>query len=78
MVTGGLAGFGLGMLCGVLTEGSSWPGILLRASTGALAMGLLLRWWAAILFRCVAEAQAERQSALAQSKAASPLIPGTR
>ncbi|HYG35195.1 MAG TPA: hypothetical protein VEC99_10445 [Clostridia bacterium] len=78
MVTGGLAGFSVGTLGGLLTEGSSWPGILLRASISALVAGLLLRWLAGVFAHCLAQAHAERQSALAQAKAASPVPPPTR
>ena len=73
MVTGGLLGFGLGLLCGLLTQGSEWPGILLRASIAALVAGLLLRWWAALFLRCVSRAHAERQAALAGAKPPSAL-----
>lgn len=73
MVAGGLLGFGLGLLCGFATEGSAWPGILLRASVAALLAGLLLRWWAGVFARCLARAHADRQAALAAAKPPSPL-----
>jgi hypothetical protein len=75
MLAGGWAGFGLGTVSGLLTEGSSWPGILFRASIAALGGGLLLRWWAWVLARCVAEAHAERQAAAAQNRASTPAGP---
>jgi hypothetical protein len=75
MLAGGWAGFGLGIVSGLVTEGSSRRGILLRASVAALGGGLLLRWWAWVLARCVAEAQAERQAAAAQNRASAPSGP---
>jgi hypothetical protein len=77
MVAGGLTGFGLGTVCGLMTEGSSWPGILLRASVAALVAGVLLRWWSGVLARCVAQAHADRQAADA-AKPPTPLLPLTR
>ena len=75
MLAGGWAGFSLGTLAGLLTEGSSWPGILLRASIAALGGGLLLRWWAWVLARCVAEARAERQAAVTKNRVSTPSGP---
>ena len=75
MITGGLAGFGLGVSCGVLTQGSSWSGILWRASVAALAAGLLLRWWFGVLARCFAQARAEREAAAQGGPKPNPALP---
>jgi hypothetical protein len=80
MLIGGMVGFGAATLCGVLTDGSSWPGILVRASLCALAGGLMMRWLAGVLAGCLREAHADRQAALAAAvankapAAAKPLI----
>ena len=73
MVAGGLAGFSLTTLCGILSDGSAWPDILFRASVAALAGGLLLRWWAGVFVQALAQAHAEREAARAAAKPASPL-----
>jgi hypothetical protein len=76
-MAGGLTGFALGLLCGLLTEGSSWPGILLRASVAAVAAALLLRWWLRVFAGCLAEARAQRRAASA-AKEVGPLSSFTR
>jgi hypothetical protein len=74
MAAGGLMGFGVGTVCGLIAEGSSWPGILVRASIASLIGGILLRWWAGVYGRCVAEAHAERQAARDAQNPPSPLL----
>ena len=69
MIAGGIVRFAIGVVSGLATEGSSWPGILVRASTGALAAGLLLRWWGRVWTDCWQQAQAERQAALEKTQA---------
>ena len=71
MISGGVLGFGIGVLSGVVTEGSTWPVILLRASIGALAAGVLLRWWGHVWAQCWNQAQAERQAAREKTPTAS-------
>ena len=44
MITGGLIGFLIGIVSGVVQR-SEWPSVIGRASVAALAAGLLLRWW---------------------------------
>jgi hypothetical protein len=78
MVAGGLAGFGLGTLGGVLTEGSSWPGILFRSSVAALVAGCLMRWWAGVFTRCLAQAHTERLAAQANAKPPATFSPPKR
>jgi len=67
MIAGGTAGFGMGLLLGLATEGTTWPAILLRASVAALVSGLLLRWWVRVWTGCWLQAQAERQNAADKS-----------
>lgn len=55
MITGGLAGFLIGMAFG-LAQQSAWPTVLLRASVSTLCAGLLFRWWAGIWIRSIQEA----------------------
>lgn len=74
MLAGGGLGFVLGILSGSLTEGSSWPGILVRSSVAALAAGLLVRWWVGVLARCIAVADAERENAKGVRAPASPFL----
>jgi hypothetical protein len=63
MIAGGTIGFGIGTVLGLATDGTTWPVILLRASVGALVVGLLLRWWARLWNACWLQAQAEHQAA---------------
>jgi hypothetical protein len=47
MMMGGLLGFGLGIVTGLVKE-ISWPALFLRACVTALLSGLLFRWWARV------------------------------
>jgi formate/nitrite transporter FocA (FNT family) len=69
MITGGAVGFGIGVLSGLATDGTAWPAVLIRASVGALVLGLLFRWWAGVWAGCWVQAQTERQSAEEKSEA---------
>ena len=71
MIAGGTGGFGIAVLLGLATDGTTWPLILLRASVGALAIGLLLRWWARVWTGCWLQAQAARQAETENSSVAS-------
>jgi hypothetical protein len=75
MIAGGLGGFGLGTLCGLSTQGSAWPGILLRASIAALGTGWLFRWWGGVFARCLAQAHAEARAKLSAERSATPAPP---
>jgi len=70
MIAGGTAGFGTGVLFGLAADGTTWPAILLRASVGSLALGLLFRWWARVWMGCWLQAQAERRAATEKNPAA--------
>lgn len=73
MLTGGWLGFGLGLVGGLVTEGSTWPGTLLRACVGMLGLGLLFRWWGSLCLGCLAEARLEAaQSSETASKDSKP------
>jgi hypothetical protein len=63
MILGGAIGFDIGVLSGLVTEGSTWPTILLRSSIGALVAGLLMRWWAGIWSSCWQQVNNERMKA---------------
>jgi len=78
MAFGGLAGFSLSMGCGLLSEGSTWSGLLLRSTISALLCGLLLKWWVGVAARCLTQAQQERQAAAAANKPPQPLSGLTR
>jgi uncharacterized membrane protein YeaQ/YmgE (transglycosylase-associated protein family) len=72
---GGLIGFGLAVLVGMLSEGVTWPGNLLRGCIGALAGGLLLRRWAGLFARSNRDTNAEPLASDASSF--SPKVPGS-
>jgi hypothetical protein len=44
MIMGGIVGFGLGLVTGLVKD-ISWPALFLRACVSALLAGLLFRWW---------------------------------
>jgi hypothetical protein len=50
MITGGLAGFLIGIISGCFRNGE-WPTVIWRASVGACGAGVLLRWWGGIWLR---------------------------
>ncbi len=66
MAFGALAGFGLGILCG-LTASASWPRIVVHASASAVGLAFLMRWWRRVWLRSLGEART--QQALAAQKA---------
>jgi hypothetical protein len=66
MITGGLAGFAIGIVFGLVQQ-SSWPSVIWRASVAALGAGLLMRWWGGIWCRSLQ--QAYQEHALAQAQA---------
>ena len=59
MITGGLEGFLIGLIVGLATPDSTWPGITFRASAAALAGGWLFRWWCGVLIHNLNAAQQE-------------------
>ncbi len=65
MIMGGLLGFGLGVVTGLVKE-ISWPALFLRACVTALISGLLFRWWGRVwlsgLRDSIAAKAAEKQS----------------
>ena len=44
MIMGGLVGFGIGVVTGLVKE-ITWPALFLRACVASLFSGLLFRWW---------------------------------
>jgi len=44
MMMGGLIGFGIGVVTGLVKE-VTWPALFLRACVAAFFSGLLFRWW---------------------------------
>ena len=60
MILGGLLGFLIGIACGSAQQ-SAWPTVIWRASTAALAGGLLLRWWGRIWTDGLQQAWRERE-----------------
>jgi hypothetical protein len=70
MITGGLLGFAIGVVFGLLQE-SQWPAVLWRASVAALCAGILLRWWGRLWARSVHMACRERQ---AEKSGATPAL----
>jgi hypothetical protein len=61
MVLGGLIGFGIGVGFS-WAQGSSWPAIVWRAASAALAAGLLLRWWGRVWVQALSDSQRERRA----------------
>ena len=61
MIFGGMLGFVMGITLGLAQE-SSWPEVLWRASGGALAAGLLMRWWGGLWVRSLKEAHLDRMT----------------
>lgn len=65
MIMGGLLGFGIGVVTGLVKE-ISWPALFLRACVTALISGLLFRWWGRVwlsgLKDSMAAKAAEKQS----------------
>jgi hypothetical protein len=66
MAFGALAGFALGILCG-LTAATSWQRIVVHASASAVGLAFLMRWWRRVWIRSLGEART--QQALAAQKA---------
>jgi hypothetical protein len=66
MIMGGLTGFGIGVVTGLMKE-VSWPALFLRACVAALISGLLFRWWGRVwlsgLKDSLAARRQEKQSA---------------
>lgn len=61
MLTGAMLGFLLGIALG-LGAGSDWPSTLWHACAGALALGVLMRWWARVWLRGFHETLEQRRS----------------
>lgn len=70
MIMGGLVGFGIGVVTGLVKE-ISWPALFLRACVTALLSGLLFRWWGRVwiggLKDSLAQAAAARNGAAKNS-----------
>lgn len=59
MILGGLIGFGLGLLGGLL-QGCAWPQVFGRACVAALLAGIVLRWWGQVWAKNFQKAVEER------------------
>lgn len=75
MLAGGLAGFALAMLGGLSSAHVDWPLLLLKASIAALVGGIITRWWAGLVGKCLVEARLEYQTRQETSKMAQASIP---
>ena len=62
MITGGLLGFLIGLVFGMVQE-SSWPSVIWRASVASLGAGILVRWWGGLWVRCLQQAYEEKLAA---------------
>ena len=66
MIMGGMLGFAIGAVTGIVKE-ISWPALFLRSCVTALIAGLLFRWWGQVwlngLRDSLAQKPAEKQSA---------------
>jgi hypothetical protein len=59
MILGGMIGFGFGITVGV-TQNSSWPTVIWRASAVAYVTGVLFRWWGGVWIKGLRAALVER------------------
>ncbi len=75
MITGGLLGFLIGIVSGVVQK-SEWPSVIWRASVAALGAGLLLRWWGRLWVHSLKEAGQQQlmRQAKAQELSTSPAV----
>ena len=79
MLIGGMIGFGIGVGCGLCTEGANWSGILLRAAATSLVGGLLLRWWSRNWIATLRELHLQQIAAMAKAQEANgPKVPWKR
>lgn len=62
MIMGGLTGFLIGVVSGLVQE-VTWPALFLRASVAALVLGLALRWWARMWIQNLKDSMAQRLAA---------------
>jgi hypothetical protein len=60
IMLGAIAGFGISLGCGAFSEGTQWSWMLVRASVGALAGGLVVRWFLGVWLDCLHSAQMEK------------------
>jgi hypothetical protein len=63
MIMGAFAGFLTGLIFSSAALGPASPMVLFRASIGALAGGILMRWWGRLWVRSIIFAQQERLAA---------------
>jgi hypothetical protein len=77
MILGGLIGFSIGITLGT-AQGSSWPGVLWRASVAAFLAGVVLRWWGGVWARSLQESQRERMLGTDRDEPKSQDKPKTR
>lgn len=71
MIMGGLMGFGIGVVTGLVKE-VTWPALFLRACVAALISGLLFRWWGRVWISGLKESLAQ---AAAKQKNGGPSAP---
>jgi hypothetical protein len=67
MITGGLMGFLIGVVFGLL-ERSGWPAVIWRACVAACCAGLMLRWWGGIWIKSLQQAYADKMAAAARAE----------
>jgi hypothetical protein len=63
IILGAITGFGISLGCGAISNGTQWPWMLIRASVGALAGGVLVRWLLGVWLKCLHSAQMEKAAA---------------
>ncbi|MPN03090.1 hypothetical protein SDC9_150313 [bioreactor metagenome] len=61
LLTGALAGFVTGLLCGLVAHRDG-PTVLLEASVAAVVFGLLTRWWGSIWASGLRDSVAQRMA----------------
>ncbi len=71
MIMGGLVGFGIGVVTGLVKE-VTWPALFLRACVASWFSGLLFRWWGRVWISGLKDSIAQ---AAAAPKNANPTAP---
>lgn len=74
MILGGLLGFSIGIVFGVV-QGSAWPSIVWKACAATLGAGLLVRWWGGVWTRSLRESFEQRANEAAAAIPATVATP---